>query len=90
MSRIIENDSVLFKYRDVWNKIKEIKSINFHKYIKAKVKELNGAVNTNFLGKGVLKEGVHYNCITCINIDSVIKMDKKFIHKFVLNNVSIN
>ena len=25
----------------------------------------------------VPKEGVHYTCIACINIDSVMKMDKK-------------
>ena len=45
----IEGDSVLVKYNDVWNKIKEVKRIKFHnnpvydeKYIKAKVKEFHG------------------------------------------------
>ena len=81
---MIENDSELVKNCDAWNKIKEIKSIKFHsnpvydeKYIKAKVKEFNGVVNTNFLGNEVLKEGLYYTFIACINIDSVIKMDKK-------------
>ena len=67
MSLMIEDDSILVKYSDIWNKIKEIQSIKFYsnpvydeKYIKAKV-----------------KEGVHYTCLACINIDSVIKMDKK-------------
>ena len=84
MSFVIEDDSVLFKYSDVWNKIKEIKGIKFHsnpvcdeKYIKAKVREYNGVIKTNFLSNEVPKEGVHYNCIACINIDSVMKMDKK-------------
>ena len=30
------------------------------KYIKAKVKEFNGVVNTNFLDDKVPKEGVHH------------------------------
>ena len=84
MSLMIEDDNVLVKYNDVWNKIKEIKGIKFHsnlvydeKYIKAKVKEFDGVVNRNVWGNEVPKEGVHYTCIACINIDPVMKMDKK-------------
>ena len=53
------------------------------KYIKAKVIEYNGVIETNFLGNEVPKEGIYYTCIACINIDSVMKMDKKIIHKFI-------
>ena len=84
MSLMIEDDNVFVKYSDVKNKIKEIKDIKFHntpvydeRYIKAKVKEFNGVVNTNFLSIEVPKKGVYYTCIACINIDSVMKMDKK-------------
>ena len=49
MSLKIEDDSVLVKYSDVWNKIKEVKCKKFHnnpvydeKYMKAKVKEFHG------------------------------------------------
>ena len=45
-------------------------SIKFHSMpvydeqcIKAKVKEFNGIVNTNFWTDNVSKEGVHYTCI---------------------------
>ena len=38
---------------------------------------------TNFLGNEVPKENVHYTCIACINIDSVMKIDKKTIHMFI-------
>ena len=55
MSLMIEDNNVLIKYNDIWNKIKEIKDIKFHsnhvhdkKYIKAKVKEFNCAVIQNF------------------------------------------
>ena len=64
--------------------IKEIKGIKFHsnpaydkKYIKAKVKEFNDVVNTNFWSDKVPKESAHHTCIACISIDSVMKMDKK-------------
>ena len=43
------------------------------KYIKVKVKEFNGVVNTNFWSNEVPK-GVDYICIACINIDSVMKI----------------
>ena len=32
---------------------------------------------TNFLGNEVPKENMHYTCIACITIDSVMRMDKK-------------
>ena len=33
-------------------------------------------VKTNFLGNEIPKENVHYTCIACITIDSVMKMKK--------------
>ena len=84
MPLMIEDGSVLVKYNDIWNKIKEIKGIKFHsnpiydeKYIKSEVKEFNHVVTINFWGDKVPKEGVHYTCIACIRIDSAMKMDKK-------------
>ena len=47
------------------------------KYLKAKVREFDGVIKTNFLGNGVPKENMHYTCIACITIDSVMRMDKK-------------
>ena len=86
MSFMFEDDSVLVKYNEIWNKIKEIKGIKFHsnpiydkKCIKAKVRSFNGIVNINFWGDKVPKEGVHHTCIACISIDSVMKIDHKFI-----------
>ena len=46
-------------------------------YIKAKVREFNGAIKTNFLGDEVPKGNMHYTCIACITIDSVMRMEKK-------------
>ena len=51
MSFVIKDDDVLDKYNDIWDKIKETLSIKFHntpvydeQYIKAKVREFNGAI----------------------------------------------
>ena len=52
---MIKDDSVLVKYNGIWNKVKNTLSIKFHrmlvyakKYIKAKVRERNRVIKTNF------------------------------------------
>ena len=35
---------------------------------KAKVREFNGVIKTNFLGDKIPKENVHYACIACTTI----------------------
>ena len=84
MSFVIKDDDVLDKYNEIWDKIKETLSIKFlsmpvydEKYIKAKVREFNGVIKTNFLGDEIPKESMHYTCIACITIDSVMRMEKK-------------
>ena len=47
------------------------------KYIKAKVREFDGVIKTNFLGVEVPEENMYYTCIACITIDSVMRMEKK-------------
>ena len=83
MSFVVKDDDVLDRYNEIWDKIKEKLSINFHstavsdeKYIKAKVRELDGVIKTNFLGDKVPKENKHYTCIACITIDCVMRMEK--------------
>ena len=53
------------------------------KYIKAKVREFNGAIKTNFLGDEIPKEIMHYTCIACINIDSVVRMEKNYLQVYL-------
>ena len=45
--------------------------------MKAKVREFDSVRKTNFLGNDTPKEKVHYTCIACITIDSVMRLDKK-------------
>ena len=78
MSFRIEDDSVLIKYYEIWNKIKRtfvITSIAslymIKKYMKTKVKTFNGVVYTIFWREKVPKK-------TYIKLKlSVMKMDKK-------------
>ena len=36
-----------------------------------------GVIKTNFLGNDVPKKNMHYTCVACITIDSVMRIDKK-------------
>ena len=84
MSFLIKEDDVLDKYNEIWDRFKETLSIKFHsmlvydeKYIKAKIREFNGAIKTNLLGDKTPKESIQHTCIACITIDSVMRMKKK-------------
>ena len=46
-------------------------------FLKAKVREFDGMIKTNFLGNNMPKENMHYTCIAYITIDSVLTIDKK-------------
>ena len=68
----------------IWEVIKDKLGIIFYsepvyeyKYLNAKVGEFDGIIRTNFLGNGIPKENMHYTCIACITIDSVLTIDKK-------------
>ena len=47
------------------------------KYLKAKVRTFNGALNTIFCSDKIPKDYVDYTYIAAVSIDSVIKVDKK-------------
>ena len=78
------------KYEKIWDVIKNKLSTKFHskpvydkKYLKAKVREFDDMIKTNFLSNDTPKENMHYTCIACITIDSVMRMDKKTIRRFI-------
>ena len=48
------------------------------KYIKARVREFNSVIKTNYLGDEIPRESMHYTCIACITINSVMRREKKF------------
>ena len=84
MSFLIKDNEVWEEYQHIWDMIKDKLGIKFHsepvyksKYLKAKVRAFDGAIKTNFLGNDMPKENMHYTCIACITIDSVLRIDKK-------------
>ena len=87
---------MLDKTNEIWDKIIEKLSIKFHsmpiydeKYIKARVREFSGVIKTNFLGNEIPKESMHYTCIACITIDSVMRMEKKELSTSLFRRVKI-
>ena len=84
MSFLIKDNKVWDKSDEIWDAIKNKLSIKFHsepvyenKYLKAIVREFDGVIKTNFMGNDMPKENIHYACIACITIDSVLRIDKK-------------
>ena len=84
MSFLIKDDEVWGKYEKIWNVIINKLGIKCHskriyerKYLKAKVREFDGVIKTNFLGNEVPKENMHFTCIACITIDSVMRINTK-------------
>ena len=65
-SFLIKDDELWEKYEKMWDVIKNELSIKFRsesiyekKYLKAKVREFDGVIKTNFLGNDMLKENMH-------------------------------
>ena len=90
MSFLIKDDKVRGKHEQIWDVIKNKLGIKFHsepiyekKYLKAKVTEFDIVLKTNFLENDVPKENMHYTCTAYITIVSVMRIDKKTIHKFI-------
>ena len=90
MSFLIKDDEGREKYEKTSDVVKNKLTIKFHskpvydkKYLKAKVREFDGVIKTNFLGDDTRKENMHYTCIACITIDSHMRVDKKTILRFI-------
>ena len=84
MSFLIKGDEMWGKYVQIWDVIKNKLGIKFHSEplydktcINTKVREFDSKTKTNFLGNEVPKENMHYTCIACITIYSVMRIDKK-------------
>ena len=86
-SFLIKNDEVRQKYENIWNVIKNKVGNKFNsgpiyvnKYLKAKVREFDGDIKTNFLNNGLPKENTYYTFIASIAVDSV-RMNSKYEQK---------
>ena len=84
MSFITDDKDVCSKYNEIWNVIKKLLKLKFtvdpirdDKYLLAKLRIFNGINNTTFTDDVVPMEKNHYICIPAIDIDSVLKTDKR-------------
>ena len=87
MSFIVKDKNLLKKYSKIWETIEGLMKITFEskpvygedvKYIKTKIKTYAGNIITNFHNKKMPKEKAPCKCLSIINIDSVIKANKKY------------
>ena len=85
MSFITDDEKVYQKYDEIWNVVKGLLKLKFaaspirnEKYILAKLKIFKKKYLTTFNNNNIVPiEKNHYICITVIDIDSVLKIDKK-------------
>ena len=84
MSFVTHDKEVCEKYNQIWNVIKRLLKLKFtvspvrdDKYISAKLKIFNKINTTTFTDNVIPIEKNHYICITAIDIDTVLKIDKK-------------
>ena len=90
-SFVTDNKEVYEKYNEIWNVVKRLLKLKFFvnpirddKYIIAKLKIFNRINRTTFTNNIVPMEKSHYTCISTIDIDSVLKIDKKTFPKAYL------
>ena len=83
-SFVTDDEKVYEKYDEIWNVVKSLLKLKFaaspirnDKYILAKLKIFKKKNLTTFNNNIVPIEKNHYICIPAIDIDSVLKIDKK-------------
>ena len=85
MSFVTDDKKIYEKYDGIWNVVKELLKLKFaanpirdDKYILAKLKIFKKKNITTFNNNNIVPvETNHYICIPAIDIDSVLKIDKK-------------
>ena len=84
MSFVTDREKVYKKYDEIWNVVKGLLKLKFaaspirnDKYILAKLKIFMKKNLTTFNNNIIPTEKNHYICIPAIDIDSVLKIDKK-------------
>ena len=84
MSFVTDDKEVYEKYDEIWNVVKSLLKLKFtaspirdDKYILAKLKIFKKKNLTTFNNNIAPMEKNHYICIPAIDIDSVLKIDKK-------------
>ena len=84
MSFVTDDEKIYKKYNEIWEVIRNLLKIDFSVnpvrddiYLVAKLKIFNGINRTIFTNNAIPIEKDHYISIPVIDIDSVLKIDKK-------------
>ena len=80
----IDDEKLIEKYKAIWAKIEDLKSIELNalsiyddKYIKTKIRTYEDKVYTNFCGLNVPEDDTECEPFTVISIDSLLKYKSK-------------
>ena len=86
MSFITDDKEVYKKHNEIWEVVRKLLKLKFtvspvrdDKYIIAKLKIFENVNMTTFTNNVIPEENTYYTCISAIDIDSVLKIDKKSI-----------
>ena len=84
MSFVTDDEKTYKKYNEIWGVVRNLLKIDFTVspvrddiYLVAKLKIFNKINRTTFTNNAIPIEKDHYICIPVIDIDSVLKIDKK-------------
>ena len=84
MSFITDDKEVYKKYNEIWEAVRKLLKLKFtvipvrdDKYIIAKLKIFRNLNITTFTNNVIPEENTHCTCISAIDLDSVLKFDKK-------------
>ena len=84
MSFVTDNKEVYKKYNEIWEVVRKLLKLKFtvspvrdDKYIIAKLKVFKNLNIKTFANNVIPEENTHYTCISAIDIDSVLKIDRK-------------
>ena len=84
MSFVIDDEEIYKTYNEIWEVVRKLLKLKFtvspirdDKYIIAKLKIFKNVDITTFTNNVIPIEKTHYTCISAIDIDSVLKIDKR-------------
>ena len=78
MSFVTDNEKIYEKYNKIWKVIRKLLKVNFAvSPIRDELKIFAGINKTTFINNSIPIEKNHYICIPVIDIDSVLKIDKR-------------
>ena len=81
---VTDDKEVYKKYNEIWEVIRKLLKLKFfvspvrdNKYVIDKLKIFKNINMTTFTNNTIPEENTHYTCISAIDIDSVLKINKK-------------